>query len=114
MAVFLTVAMITLITQPDVHPASLVGQLFLQQIVLGAILGFILGRALVWIVNHIKLQTAGLYPAMMISFALSVYSAITYLGGNGFLGTYIAALMMGNTRSSIAKPCYAFTTASPG
>ena len=98
MAVFLTVAMITLITQPDAHPASLVGQLFLQQMVLGAILGFILGRAMVWIVNHIKLQTAGLYPAMMISFALFVYGAITYLGGNGFLGIYIAALMMGNTR----------------
>ncbi len=96
MAVVLTISVITLITQPDVSPASLAIWLFVVQMALGALLGYLLGWFLVWVVNHIGLETEGLYPALTLSAALFIYGAITYVGGNGFLGVYIAGLIMGN------------------
>lgn len=97
MAVFLTITVITLMSQPDMSPAGLVIRLFVVQMALGAILGYLLGWLLVWIVNHIGLETEGLYPALTLSSALFIYGAISYAGGNGFLGIYIAGLVMGNT-----------------
>jgi cell volume regulation protein A len=95
MAVFLTVALIGLLIQ-DANPFSLFTQMFVQQMVLGGVLGFGCGWALVWVVNHIGLETEGLYPVLSLSSVLLIYGLIAFLGGNGFLGIYIAGLVMGN------------------
>ncbi|MBI4525403.1 MAG: potassium/proton antiporter [Deltaproteobacteria bacterium] len=95
MAVFLTVALIGLLMQ-DANPFIALTQMFVQQMALGAILGFILGWVLVWIVNHIGLETEGLYPVLTLSSVLFIYGVISFFGGNGFLGVYIAGLLMGN------------------
>lgn len=95
MAVFLTVAFIGLLTQ-DAHPVNLLAWMFVQQMVLGGVLGFGLGWALVWILNRIVLETEGLYPVLTLSSVLLIYGVIAFLGGNGFLGIYIAGLLMGN------------------
>jgi cell volume regulation protein A len=70
--------------------------MFVQQMVLGGVLGFGCGWALVWVVNHIGLETEGLYPVLSLSSVLLIYGLIAFLGGNGFLGIYIAGLVMGN------------------
>ena len=95
MAVFLTIAFISLLTQ-DANPYSLVTEMFFKQMALGGALGFALGWVLVWIVNHIGLETEGLYPVLTLSSVLFIYGVIAFLGGNGFLGIYIAGLVMGN------------------
>ena len=95
MAVFLTLAVISLLGQ-DANPATLLTQMFLKQMALGSILGFLLGWVLVWIVNHIGLDTEGLYPVLTLSSVLLIYGVTAFLGGNGFLGIYIAGLVMGN------------------
>jgi potassium/hydrogen antiporter len=95
MAVFLTIAFISLLTQ-EANPATLIGRIFVMQMALGAILGFALGWGLVWVVNHIGLQTEGLYPVLTLSSVLLIYGVIAFVGGNGFLGIYIAGLMLGN------------------
>jgi cell volume regulation protein A len=46
--------------------------------------------------NHIGLETEGLYPVLTLSSVLFIYGLIAFLGGNGFLGIYIAGLLMGN------------------
>lgn len=101
MAVFLTVALIGLLRQEGNAFALLAG-MFLQQMVLGALLGFALGYALVWLVNHVGLETEGLYPVLTLSSVLLIYGTTAYLGGNGFLATYVAGLVMGN-RSFVHK-----------
>jgi cell volume regulation protein A len=95
MAVFLTVAFISLLTQ-DGDPWALITQMFLQQMALGGVLGFLLGWGVVWLVNHIGLDTEGLYPVLTLSSVLLIYGVIAFAGGNGFLGIYIAGLLMGN------------------
>jgi cell volume regulation protein A len=95
MAVFLTILFISLLTQ-ETNPVTLVGRLFFMQMALGGILGFALGWGLAWLVNHIGLETEGLYPVLTLSSVLLIYGAIAFVGGNGFLGIYIAGLMMGN------------------
>jgi cell volume regulation protein A len=95
MAVFLTVAFIALLTE-DANPSALFIRLFLVQMSLGAILGVVLGWALVWVVNHIGLETEGLYPVLTLSWVPLTYGIIAFLGGNAFLGIYIAGLIMGN------------------
>jgi potassium/hydrogen antiporter len=95
MAVFLTIAFISLLTQ-DANPYTLFTQMFLKQMAVGGLLGFALGWVVVWIVNHIGLETEGLYPVLTLSSVLFIYGLIDFLGGNGFLGIYIAGLLMGN------------------
>jgi cell volume regulation protein A len=97
MAVFLTVTLISLMTLGSSNPGAFVAQLFVTQMAVGAVGGLGLGWIMVWVVNHIRLETEGLYPALTLALVLLIYGAITYIGGNGFLGTYISGLMMGNT-----------------
>jgi cell volume regulation protein A len=95
MAVFLTVALIGVITR-ETSPFGLLTQMFFQQMILGGLLGFVLGWGLIWILNHIGLETEGLYPVLTLSSVLLIYGVIAFVGGNGFLGIYIAGLLMGN------------------
>lgn len=96
MAIFLTTAMIQLITLPDVSFLDLVRQFFLQM-VFGAIFGYLAGRAIVYVINRMNLEYEGLYPVLTIALVLLTYSAATLLGGNGFIAIYAAGIVMGNT-----------------
>ncbi|HXF62516.1 MAG TPA: potassium/proton antiporter [Caldilineaceae bacterium] len=95
MAIFLTTAMISLITGASDSFLDLV-LMFFRQMVLGAAAGYLLGRAIVYIINHLHLEYEGLYPVLSIGLVLLVYSATALLGGNGFLAVYLAGLVMGN------------------
>jgi len=95
MAVFLTIAMISLLSQ-DANPYALFTQMFVKQMAVGGLLGFALGWLVVWTVNHIGLETEGLYPVLTLSGVLFSYGIVAVLGGNGFLAIYIAGMVLGN------------------
>lgn len=95
MAVFLTVAMIELITIPDTNVLSLIGD-FIMQMGLGLILGLILGKIAVLALNSINLDSGGLYPVFATAFALLTYGLTAFLNGSGLLAVYIAAIIIGN------------------
>ena len=96
MAVFLTVAMVALLTDGDVSEAALVVR-FVQQMAVGGVLGFVLGRAAVLLLNRLRLEYEGLYPVVTLSLVLLTYAVSTGLGGNGFLSVYVAGIVMGNS-----------------
>lgn len=101
MAFIMTTTFIYLIQSPDTS-FGMMALMLLQSIVFGTIAGWAFGRAMVWTINKIKLDTDGLYPVLGISLALLAFSATDLIGGNGFLAVYISAVILGN-RSFVHK-----------
>jgi len=95
MAVFLTIAMIGVVLERPNASGSGLALFFVQQMGLGAAVGWLMGRAMVWIVNRARLGYEGLYPVLTIALMLFTYGLTTILGGNGFLAVYLAGLLMG-------------------
>ncbi|GAB4401883.1 MAG: potassium/proton antiporter [Anaerolineales bacterium] len=95
MAVFLTIGMIQLLTNPAAQPTDLLGT-FILQIVVGTISGFLFGRLLVFLANRVQLGYDGLYPVLSISIVFLAYSVTNTLYGNGFLAVYLAGIVAGH------------------
>lgn len=95
MAVFLTTAIITLMQTPGFEVSDMIPMLF-KQMIIGALVGFILGRSIVWLFNHIRLQIEGLYTVTSLAVVILIYSLTQKLQGNGFLAVYIAGVILGN------------------
>jgi cell volume regulation protein A len=96
MAVFLTLGLIQLLLNPALSALNLI-PFFIQQMGLGALLGWVAGRVSVFILNRIKLETQGLYPVLTLTLALLTYGLTASFGGNGFLAVYVAGLILGNS-----------------
>jgi potassium/hydrogen antiporter len=96
MAYFLTISMIYLVTSPEASVLSLIPK-FLKGMLIGAGCGFIMGRAMIWLVNQIKLDVAGLYPVLILSLVFFTFSFTDFIGGNGFLAIYISAIILGSS-----------------
>lgn len=96
MAVFLTIGMIGLLSDPAASMLDLI-PMFVQQMAVGALLGYGMGKGITLLVNRLRLEYEGLYPVLILSLVLFTYGATASLGGNGFLAVYVAGLMMGNS-----------------
>jgi len=95
MAVFLTVAVIGLLRDPNASWVSVL-PMFALQMAVGAAMGFAAGKASVFVLNRLKLETEGLYPVLTIATVLFAYAAAALLRGSGFLAVYIAGIVMGD------------------
>lgn len=100
MAIFLTLSGVLVLSQP-----ALLGQngiralapMFILQLSIGLIGGFLLARGIVWLVNRVKLEPA-LYPIFVLGLALLGFAVVGMLGGSGFLAVYIAGVWVGNSK----------------
>ncbi|WP_243297072.1 potassium/proton antiporter [Bacillus litorisediminis] len=95
MAVFLTIIFIELIQYPETSIWSAVGSFFIQM-GLGLLLGFLFGKLTVLVINHIKLETSGLYPVLAMASAIFTYAFTDFLNGSGLLAVYVMAVFVGN------------------
>ena len=95
MAYVLTISFLTLVIHQDQSFASII-PIFLKQMSIGAIGGFLFGKLSKLIINKIKLDFEGLYPVLVIALMFITFSATDTLGGNGFLAIYICAVFLGN------------------
>ncbi|HEU65331.1 MAG TPA: potassium/proton antiporter, partial [Chloroflexi bacterium] len=95
MAIFLTVGLIQLITQPDLSPVNLIG-LFVLQMLVGAVLGYGMGRVMLFLVNRLKLGYEGLYPVLTLSLVFLTFGLTDAIGGSGFLAVYLAGIVLGH------------------
>ena len=96
MAIFLTISLLDLITEPATGAVDIL-LLFVTQMSVGAVVGFVAGRGSVFAINRIHLGFEGLYPVGLIATVLLAYSATDLLGGSGFLAVYVAGLAMGRS-----------------
>jgi cell volume regulation protein A len=97
MAVFITLALVQLIRHPAEASWLGAGELFGTQMIGGAAIGLIGGRALLFLFRKLDLN-AGLYPILALAGALTVFGGAQIVEASGFLATYLAALILGNGR----------------
>src|SRR4051812_13250315 len=97
MAYFLTISLTSIVAHGNSDVAALIPS-FLKEFILGAVLGYALGKGSVWLINNIAIRTEGLYPVLTLGLALFTYSITSFVHGNGFLAIYLFALIMGNSK----------------
>ncbi len=95
MAIFLTIGLVRLLSDPGLSALSLV-PFFLMQFGIGGLAGLLLGKMAIWLLNTIKLREDGLYSVVTTTLVLFIYSVTASVGGNGFLAVYLSGIVMGN------------------
>lgn len=95
MAYFLTICFTFLLTNREATYSSLVF-LFIKQMILGGLAGYIMGWIMQKIINWIKLDYDGLYSVLLITMMIFTFSFTDFIGGNAFLSVYISACVLGN------------------
>ncbi|MGE5343957.1 MAG: potassium/proton antiporter [Candidatus Omnitrophota bacterium] len=94
MAIFLTIGLIRLLGQPDLPPLTLV-RLFIQQMAIGAVIGYGMGRVMLYLIKGLKLSYEGLYSVLTVSLVLLMFGLTNIVGGSGFLAVYLAGMVLG-------------------
>jgi len=88
-----------------------VGGEFVVQMGVGAALGLIGGRALLWFMRRISLPSEGLYPLRTLASVLVMYGATTIAHGSGFLAVFVAGIVLGDERAPFKKEVERFHSA---
>lgn len=99
MAYILTITLIEIVkNQPTEISALAIFQDILVQLVMGAVMGFLFGKFIVWLLNRADLGNESLYPIMVLTACIFIFAATYYLKGNPYLAVYIGGLIIGNSK----------------
>ncbi len=98
MAYVLTVTLIGLVTQNEVPNYLMALASVLVQLIIGGAVGYLLGNLLVIIINKLKMENATLYPILVLTFCIFIFSSTYYLSGNSYLAVYVGGLVIGNSK----------------
>ncbi len=98
MAYILVITLIDLIKLSNAPNYWVVGGTLILQLGIGALLGLALGKLAVRIINHIKIGNDSLYPILIFTFCIFIFSLTYFSKGNGFLAVYIGGLVIGNSK----------------
>jgi cell volume regulation protein A len=98
MAYVLVIAMIGIVKQDASPNYWITAGTLLLQLGIGALSGFLLGKISVKIINRIKIGNDSLYPILVFTFCIFIFSVTYFVKGNGFLAVYIGGLVIGNSK----------------
>lgn len=82
--------------------------LFVVQMVVGALSGYLIGRLAVWTINRINLVNHSLYSVLLLAFILFSFAFTDLIKGNGYLAVYLAGLVVGNHKLTQKRPLTVF------
>ncbi len=82
--------------------------MFIVQMSMGALAGFLLGKAAVWMMNRLNVDNYSLYPILLLACVFFIFSATELIKGNGYLAVYIAGLVVGNQKIQHKKSVTTF------
>lgn len=68
------------------------------QLAYGILIGTALAYISSWILRHVRFGENGFDSIFLIAVALAAYALPSLIGGNGYLSTYIAGIILGNQR----------------
>ena len=96
MAYMLTILLISIIqADGEISWGHSVG-MFVIQMSVGAISGFLLGKVAVRVINRINIDNRAMYSILLLAFVFFTFSFTDLIRGNGYLAVYIAGLVVGN------------------
>lgn len=98
MAYVLVISLIEIIMLDDVPNYWMAGGILLLQLGIGAVMGFLLGKLAVIVINRLKIGNDSLYPILVFTFCIFIFSATYFVKGNSFLAVYIGGLVIGNSK----------------
>lgn len=83
--------------EQDVEALPIIQNIVIQ-LVMGTVLGFVLGEGLVALMRRVKLGNESLYPIMILTACIFIFSITYYLQGNTYLAVYVGGLIIGNNK----------------
>ncbi|MEO7259713.1 MAG: cation:proton antiporter [Jatrophihabitantaceae bacterium] len=84
---------------------------FVLQMGVGAAVGIVGGRALLWFMRAVPLPSEGLYPLRTAACALILFGAATLAHGSGFLAVFVAGILLGDERAPYKREIERFHSA---
>ena len=102
MAIFLTIAVIEMITLSQMPSLSNFIITMLSQFVLAFVCAYVFGSLMPLIINKIKLGSNGLYPVFTLSWVLLAFAVSDNVGANGYLCVYLLGIIA-NTKEFVGK-----------
>ncbi len=76
-----------------------IGLIFVLQMVIGAVIGLLGGKALVWFIRRVPLPSEALYPLRTLAAIFILYGVATVAHGSGFLAVFVAGILVGDARA---------------
>lgn len=109
MAYVLVTTLIDICTSGTSQTTALgIFQTMFIQLVVGLAIGVVAGYALIWILDHVQLSNQSLYPIMILSACIFIFSATHYMMGNSYLAVYVGGLIIGNYKFARKRQTRAF------
>lgn len=96
MAVILTLTLVGVLAEGNTLSWD-VGATFLQQAVVGGVMGYTAGRVFVFLCRKLPLSFA-FFPLLAVASCIFIYAATNSFGGSGFLAVYLMGYLVGNAR----------------
>lgn len=96
MAVMLTLTLVGVLAEGKALDWE-VASSFLQQAVVGAVMGYAAGRVFVYLCRKLPLSFA-FFPLLAVASCIFIYAATNIFGGSGFLAVYLMGYLVGNAR----------------
>jgi cell volume regulation protein A len=110
LAIFLTLVLIQTIMQGP-RPWLEIVFLLVREALLGSVLGYLGGRAMVLVLNRLNLPQ-GLHAPFVATAAVVVFGVAAYVHGSGFLAAYVAGLVVGNSSTRAHSTVVTFLDAA--
>lgn len=105
--------MASLVTAGEISGGALghVAWEFTLQMGVGAVVGVLGGRALLWFMRAVPLPSEGLYPLRTAACGLLIFGAATLAHGSGFLAVFVAGILIGDARAPYKREIERFHSA---
>jgi cell volume regulation protein A len=98
MAYILTITLIEIVKMDAAPNYWAAGGMLLMQLIIGAVAGYLLGRLAVRLINSLDIDNSSLYPILVFTCCIFIFSATYFIKGNGYLAVYIGGLVIGNSK----------------
>lgn len=96
MAVMLTLTLVGVLAEGKTLNWEVAGS-FLQQALVGGVMGYSAGRVFVFLCRKLPLSFA-FFPLLAVASCIFIYATTNILGGSGFLAVYLMGYLVGNAR----------------